>query len=564
LCIDDDALCATDGDCADSRCVSATRVCTSEACIDDAGCGAVQNTVPGSERCDVDTGTCFAPPPAVITCGPDEPDDQPTHPLAVASPSTTNASLCQGDVDFFAIDVPANSKLRAVVAPVDHPLNFIPSKFVDANGDVLGGFVGNTGLFTATAARTVLVEVGPGEAGAQLDYTVAIDTQPVDDPACAHEPGEPDDDIAHAQSIGAGTKSARMCSDGVDVFHIGGLPSGVSAVVSVAATTSPTFVVQASLVDANGDALLASPGPNASTIVASTDFYVVVTGNGAFGFDYALNVSSGCPDDSGEPDDDIAHARSIDVSAGSATTPASVLCGGVDVDTYAVALAAGESATLTSPTTGASATPVALTVAPLVANAGAPVAIVDTIPASPRATTWIVRAVDALGAGDAGGAYSFNVATAAVSSCTTGERESDDDPTLAPCLGNATTTNPCTTALPSPLVSPGLAVCDTDPSQAGCGTHCGVDVDFVRLGALAVGTVVHATIDHDASIAGASVTVSLEAVVAGGTITLATSDVDGVLDTAVPGPPLVQGELVLAVRGGVTDDVTWALSASVL
>jgi hypothetical protein len=194
------------------------------------------------------------------------------------------------------------------------------------------------------------------------------------------------------------------------------------------------------------------------------------------------------------------------------------------------------------------------TIDPLTAGF-ASAANVSFIPASPRDTLWLVQVTD-LFFGDVGTDYSVAALSEPVSSCATGERPGDDDAALAPCLGDAAAD--CASTLPSPLVAPSLASCASDPSQDGCGTHCGVDVDLVRLG-LASGRHLHATLGTSDTVN--PVTLTLEAVTASGLVFVA-GDVNGVLDLDIPGAPLVTGEVVLAIRGGYADSGAWALSAA--
>lgn len=148
--------------------------------------------------------------------------------------------------------------------------------------------------------------------------------------------------------------------------------------------------------------------------------------------------------------------------------------------------------------------------------------------------------------------------------CLTAAVGDGNDPTASPCLGPADAIPPCASTLPSPLNTPGLDACVNHPTQEGCGMHCAVNDDFVRLGALSAGAVVHATVRNDAL--PGSVTVSLGRYDSGAEEILVESqlahDADGFFVQQLDATVTSAGEYHLVIAGAPAD-IVFALSASV-
>lgn len=153
-----------------------------------------------------------------------EPNNTAAEAKAQALPFELSAKIADGDVDFYAVDVPSTGKLKVELA-FTHSEGDLDLELVSATGATLGSSAGTTNTevvdLNATAGKVIIKVLLYGGTNRAQSYTLKASftagTQPT---AAAPDRFEPNDTAAQAKAVAMGlTDNLTSCGD-TDFFSV--------------------------------------------------------------------------------------------------------------------------------------------------------------------------------------------------------------------------------------------------------------------------------------------------------------------------------------------------------
>ncbi len=342
--------CARDIDCGENRiCNRTDHVC------EDAGCTS-NDDCPDGQLCNRISGACEQP--EVCQADSFEPNNAQDNARMIGAGEFTDLSICEGDEDWFAIDLNAGDRVELYLSftNVDGNLDL---ELFDPNGRRLG--VGSSNADNEQIIAGDLALAGTyrirvfGVDGASNRYGLRVAVVANPNVTCAADGFEPNNTAATAAAVIPQTFQSLVLCPGDDDWYKVRLNTGDSLQASIAFTHSAEGDLDLVVLRPDGVTILAESRSatdneqvQTSPVDTTGDYYVRVVGaSPAVTNAYALTLERTpaqvtCQDDSFEQNDTAAEASNINPGP----VGAAKLCPG-DEDWYAISLNAGDDLNVT-------------------------------------------------------------------------------------------------------------------------------------------------------------------------------------------------------------------------